>query len=228
MVLLKLCKEGKETRVSEGRAKKLVKLAAFCDLEHGVLDENKFQDEFALMDKGTQMKVLAARIRLCKKCPGLNVKRLTECISGQGNLNAKVMFVGQSLHGPGMVSEIPFVSNSGLLIIAALRLSNLERQDCYWTNIVHCHPENNRPSTEREKKNCLAYVQKELDIVKPKLLVLLGRDAKEAAINIPTGTKVHKVKHPAAVLRDSVPEQVSDWIVKLSIEIDKVLERNKK
>ena len=221
MIVLKLCKEGKETRVSEGRAKKLVRLSAYMNLETGTLyDEENFQDEFTLMDKGTQMKVIASRIRACKKCPGLNKKRLTEAIPGAGNLNADIFFLGQSLHGPGMVSEIPFVGGSGLLIIAALKLSRLERHDCYWTNIVHCHPENNRPSTEREKKNCLVYVQKELDIVKPKLLVLLGRDAKEAAIEVPEGTKVHKVKHPSAILRDGVPESISDFVVKLSLAID--------
>lgn len=209
--------------MSKGRADKLVQLSEYMDLETGILNEAKFQDEAVLLDKGTQMKVLAARIRACKKCPGLNIKRLTECIPGQGNLNAQIMFVGQSLHGPGMVSEIPFVGGSDLLIIAALKLSGLERQDCYWTNLIHGHPENNRASTEKEKRTCLPYVQKELDIVQPKLLVLLGRDAKEASIEAPKGTKVHKVKHPAAILRDGVPESVSDFIVKLSLEIDRVL-----
>jgi uracil-DNA glycosylase family 4 len=211
--------------MSKGRAEKLVKLSEFFNLERGMLDESRFQDEFDLLDKGTQMKVLAARIKVCKKCADLNVKRLTECCSGWGNLNAMVMFVGQSLHAPGMVSDIPFVGGSGLLIIAALRLSGLERQDCFWTNILHGHPENNRTSTEREKKNCLPYLQKELDIVRPKLLVLLGADAKDADLRLPEGTKERCFKHPAAVLRNSVPEQVSDFIVKLSIEIDKILEK---
>jgi len=205
----------------------MTRLGEYMDLETGVLDESRFQNESDLLDKGTQMKVLAAKIRACKKCPGLNVKRLTECAPGWGNLNAEVMFVGQSLHAPGMVSDVPFVGGSGLLIIAALKLSGLKRQDCFWTNIIHCHPENNRPSTEREKKNCLPYVQKELNIVKPKLLVLLGADAKEAAPELPEGTKERCFKHPAAVLRDAVPENVSDWIVKLSIEIDRILGNNK-
>ena len=209
--------------MSGGRAEKLMKLSEFCDLERGILHENKFQDEIDLLNKGTQMKVLAARTRACERCPGLNVKRLTEASPGYGNLNADIFFLGQSLHGPGMVSDVPFVGGSGLLIIAALRLSGLKRHDCFWTNVVHCHPENNRTSTEREKHNCLPYVQKELDIVKPKLLVLLGADAKEADLRLPEETKERCFKHPAAVLRDSVPEAVSDWIVKLSIEIDRCL-----
>ena len=209
--------------MSESRADKLVKLAEFMDLEHGTLDESQFPEEALLLDKGTQFKVLAAKIKRCKKCPGLNVKRLTEACAGWGNLNAQVMFVGQSLHMPGMVSAVPFVGNSGLLIIAALRLSNLSRQDCFWTNVVHCHPENNRASTEKEKRNCLVWLKKELRIVKPKLVVALGNDAKEAVEDIDGEWKVYKCKHPAAVLRDEIAEQTYDWIVKLSLKIDETL-----
>lgn len=202
------------------RSEKLVELSKFFDLEKGILDENKFQDEAMLLDKGTQMKVLAGKIRKCTKCPDLNKKRFTECAPGWGNLNTEVVFVGQSLHGPGMVSEIPFVGGSGLLIIAALRLSGLERQDCFWTNVVHCHPVNNRPSTEREKKNCFRWLMNELLIIEPKLVVALGQDAKEAIDDIAGKWKVFKCKHPAAVLRDEVAEQTYDWIVKLSLKID--------
>lgn len=211
--------------ISESRADKLVKLAEFMDLENGQLDESQFQNEAMLLDKGTQMKVLASKIRKCTKCPGMNVKRLTECTPGWGNLNAQVMFVGQSLHMPGMVSAVPFVGGSGLLIIAALRLSNLNRQDCFWTNAVHCHPENNRTSTEKEKKNCLPFLKKELEIVKPKLVVALGNDAKEGIdeMRVLEKWKVLKLKHPAAILRNGVPEQVSDWVVKLSMAIDGVI-----
>lgn len=216
--------------MNESRADKLVKLSEFMDLEHGVLDESRFQEEATLLDKGTQFKVLAAKIKRCKKCPGLNVKRLTECVPGWGNLNAQVMFVGQSLHMPGMVSAVPFVGGSGLLIIAALRLSGLNRQDCFWTNVLHGHPENNRTSTEKEKKNCLPFLKKELEIVRPKLVVAMGNDAKEGIdeMRVLDKWKVLKLKHPAAILRNGVPEQVSDWIVKLSIEIDRTIKGDKK
>lgn len=208
------------------RKDKLVALKAFADLETGKLHTDLFTYENDLYRKAVQMKSLAAKIRRCKKCPGLNVKRFTENCPGWGNLNADIFFVGQSLHEPGVSSDIPFILGCGYSIDAALRLSGLLRKDVFMSNVVHCHPEKNRGSTAEEKEDCLDFLDKELWIVCPRLVVALGNDAKEAVDSLretfPKSVKVLKIKHPASFMY-SAPEERIDWIVKLSLEMDKVL-----
>lgn len=206
-------------------------LKALADLETGKLHTDLFDYENSLHRKAVQMKALAAKIRRCKKCPGLNVKRFTEACPGWGNLNADIFFIGQSLHEPGVSSDLPFILGCGYSIDAALRLSGLLRKDVFMSNVVHCHPEKNRGSTAEEKENCLPYLVSELDIVNPKLLVALGNDAKEAVdVALSWCTllgKVLKIKHPASFMY-SAPEERIDYIVKLSLEIDKVLKGKKR
>jgi len=78
------------------RSDKLEHLSKFCNLETGELDKNSFADLDLLYQKGRQYHGICQRIRLCNECPGMNIGRVTECCPGWGNLNADVMFVGQS------------------------------------------------------------------------------------------------------------------------------------
>jgi DNA polymerase len=138
------------------------------------------------------------------------------------------MFVGQSLHEPGMYSQIPFILGSGLIIDASLRLSGIERRDCFWTNAVLCHPENNRTSTEEEKENCLPYLFETIDIVQPKIVVALGKDAEAAVTKYMEAReytfKYLKYLHPASLIY-SAPEARPNYIVKMSLDIDKTLRK---
>lgn len=209
------------------RKTKLVTLKEFANLQTGQLHTDSFGYENLLYTKAVKMKALNAKIARCKKCPGLNIKRFTENCPGWGDLNSPIFFVGQSLHEPGVLSGLPFILASGYSIDAALRLSGLLRKDVFMSNVVHCHPEGNRGSTAEEKKNCLHFLLKELYIVNPKLTVALGNDAKEAMQELQEewkepGAKVIKIKHPASFMY-SAPEDRIDWIVKLSLEMDKCL-----
>ena len=200
---------------------KLVALKEFCNLETGELDYSYFEYENTLYTKAVRMKALAARITKCKRCEGLNIKRFTESTPGWGNLNASIFFVGQSLHEPGVSSGLPFIKGSGYSIDAALRLSGLLRKDVFFSNVIHCHPPQNKDTTPKEKENCLAYLFKEIEIVQPNLLVLLGNDAKQAVtMELVEEIKILKIKHPATFMY-SAPELRVGWIVKLSMEIDK-------
>lgn len=217
------------------RRDKLVALREFVDLETGKVLTDSFTYENTLYKKAVKMKTLAAKIRRCRKCPGLNVKRFTEACPGWGNLNSSIFFVGQSLHKPGVSSGLPFILGSGYCIDAALRLSGLLRKDVFFSNVVHCHPEGNRTSTQQEKDNCLGFLIEELEIVQPRMIVALGNDAKSFVNNFIIGyrkliteaedtVKVLKIKHPASFMY-SAPEERIDWIVKLSLEMDRCLKK---
>jgi uracil-DNA glycosylase family 4 len=213
---------------------KLVALQEMLNLETGELNTDFFEYENTLYEKAVQMKALAARIRACSLCPGMNIKRSTEACPGWGDLNAKVFFIGQSLHQPGVVSDLPFILGCGYILDAALRLSGLLRKDVFITNTVHCHPPRNRGTTDEEKNNCWPFLKEELNIVRPKLVVALGNDAKQATQNIANWLgplydepdarfpfKMLCVKHPASFMY-SAPEERVGWILRLSKEIDKV------
>lgn len=208
------------------RSEKLIELSKFCDLESGNFNDDAFTDLDLLYRKGRKHHRLCQQIRRCNLCEGMNIGRVTECCPGWGNLNAGIMFVGQSLHEPGMYSQIPFILGSGLIIDAVLRLSGIPRHDCFWTNVVHCHPERNRTSTEEEKESCLLYLFEELNIVQPRIVVALGKDAEWAVKKYMDereyGWKYLKYQHPASLIYSS-PESRPNYIVKLSLDIDKIL-----
>jgi len=209
---------------------KLVALQELADLETGTLYTDKFAHETMLYGKALKFRVLAKKITRCKMCSGLNIRRFTEGCPGWGNLNAKIFFIGQSLHEPGMLSGLPFIKGSGYSIAAALRLSGLQWHDVFFSNVVHCHPENNRASTEKEKDNCREWLSQEIAIVHPTMLVAMGNDAKQyiqyllPLMNDPHSykPKIYKIRHPASFMY-AAPEQRIDWIVKLSLKMDTVL-----
>jgi len=216
--------------VPKTKKDKLILLQTFLNLETGKLNTESFDYENSLYNKAVQKKALDARIRNCSLCPGLNIKRFTEACPGWGDLNARVFFIGQSLHKPGVASDIPFILGCGYLIDAALRLSGLLRKEAFFSNCLHCHPERNRPSTDKEKGNCLQYLLREILIIQPALVVALGNDAKWAKERLSrelSGFKTLCLKHPAFLLHSGSggkidPEAGKDWILRLSKEIDKV------
>ena len=208
------------------RSEKLIELSKFTDLETGEFNKDAFADLDLLYQKGRKYHRLCQRVRQCNLCPGMNIGRVTECCPGWGNLNADVMFVGQSLYESDMYSQVPFLSKMGMLIDAVLRLSGIDRNDCWWTNAVLCHPERNRTNTEEEKENCLGYLYEVLDIVQPRVVVALGKDAQQS---VGRYIKVHancfkylKYSHPASLMY-SAPEARPNYIIKMSLDIDKVL-----
>ena len=105
-------------------------------------------------------------------------KSRTNVVFGEGNLKAKLMFVGE---GPGASEDSlgrPFVGKSGELLTKMIEnVLKLKREDVYISNIVKCRPPNNRTPYEEEAYTCLPYLQKQLEIIKPKIVVTLGATA---------------------------------------------------
>lgn len=121
-----------------------------------------------------QLRMLQNEIILCKKCPGLNIPTLTESCPGYGNIDSPIFIVGMSLCGPCMKTQVPFTGGSGEILDIIFEKLGVVKKDLYISNLVHCHPPKNRPSTEEEIKNCLPYLLKEIELVNPLLLVFLG------------------------------------------------------
>ena len=129
------------------------------------------------------IKDLEKIVSICVKCP-LGKSRLT-AVFGEGNPNADIMFVGE---GPGFEEDHhgrPFIGKAGQFLTGLIEAMGYKREDVYIANIVKCHPMknpsdpeargNDRPPTEEEVAVCSQYLEKQIEIIKPKVIVTLGK-----------------------------------------------------
>jgi len=154
--------------------------------------------------------------RTCKACAGCELShRRNNVVFGAGCKSADIMFVGE---GPGEQEDLqgePFVGPAGKLLDDMLSIIDLDREKCYIANIVKCRPPGNRDPKEEEQNACLGYLENQIQLVKPKILVCLGRIAAtrmirpDFRITKEHGTWVQingiwmtAVYHPSALLRD--------------------------
>ncbi len=156
---------------------------------------------------------LKKSIAECKKCR-LCTNR-TNIVLGEGNINAKIMFIGE---GPGADEDkqgVPFVGKAGQLMNKAFQALGINREEIYIANIVKCRPPSNSVPEEDEAQACLNYLRNQVVLIKPEIIVLLGSTAlktilgKEYGITAVRGKWMEKngIKymptwHPAALLRD--------------------------
>lgn len=177
------------------------------------------------LTKKEKFKIFSKKIKICKLCDGLNIKNITENSPGYGNIDSRVMLIGQSLCGPCMKTQIPFTGGSGLILDRMFINIGIEKKDIFITNCVLCHPPNNRPSKPQELENCAPFLRIILKLIEPKLCILLGRDAiewflpesKNQALksyvnnffeNREFNCKLYPVYHPAYVWRQLLSKDI--------------------
>lgn len=126
------------------------------------------------MNKQQQMDNLAQEI-IKNKVGDVLAKTATQLVMGDGNLDAKIMFIGEA---PGKKEDEfgkPFVGASGRFLNEMLASVNLKREDVYITNIVKYRPPENRDPSKAEKAEFAPYLLKQIKIIKPAVIVTLGR-----------------------------------------------------
>ena len=162
---------------------------------------------------GNPWEELEVECKACKKCK--LAENRTNVVIGTGNRKASVMFIGE---GPGADEDkegIPFVGRAGKLMNMALQGVGIKREDIYIANIVKCRPPGNRNPEDSEADACREFLNRQIALVKPKIIVLLGSVAlkhilgKSYGITSSRGKWVEKdgilympTFHPAALLRD--------------------------
>ena len=118
---------------------------------------------------------LAEEIRKCTACPLW--KKRTLAVPGEGTKNAKVMFVGKAPSVEDDRIGLPFVDKSG-------KFSGLKKKDAFITHCVKCHPPNNRKPSMKELKTCKElWLEKQIDVIKPKIIVILDSVALKLLLN---------------------------------------------
>lgn len=162
----------------------------------------------------------------CTRC-GLCQTR-HNVVFGVGKENADVMFVGE---GPGEQEDlqgIPFVGPAGKLLDDMLRIIDLSREtNCYIANIVKCRPPRNRDPLEIEQDACIGYLRNQTALIRPKIIICLGRIAAKRLIDPDyritrqhgqwvekNGIWMTAIYHPSALLRDvsKRPETFDDLL----------------
>ena len=149
----------------------------------------------------------------CAKCKLSNDRR--NVVIGTGNKNARIMFIGE---GPGADEDmqgVPFVGKAGQLMDKAFQGVGIKREEVYIANIVKCRPPNNRNPEKDEALACREYLESQIELVKPEIIVLLGSVALKNVLGEEYGITSSRGKwfekdgikyiatfHPAALLRD--------------------------
>jgi len=121
------------------------------------------------------LSLVSEEVGECTRCP-LSLSR-TKPVAGDGNEKATVLFVGE---GPGRNEDLqgkPFVGAAGKQLETFLTDAGLSRADVYITNVVKCRPLANRRPTEAEVEACRPYLERQLSLISPKVVVLLGETA---------------------------------------------------
>ena len=131
-------------------------------------------------DKIEELKKLKNSISVIKNC--MLKKNATNIVFADGNPKAKVMIVGEGLGSNEDKEGIPFVGRAGALLDKMLASINLDRKSVYITNVVNYRPPENRRPTDEEIKRYFPYLQKHIEIINPKILVLLGSTAMTALV----------------------------------------------
>ena len=117
--------------------------------------------------------VLKAAVAACQRCQ--LSKTRTNTVFGAGSLEADVLFIGE---GPGREEDLqglPFVGRAGKLLTAMITALGFDRNQVYITNVVKCRPPNNRDPLTDEASACSRYLRRQIEIIKPKVIVALGR-----------------------------------------------------
>ena len=161
----------------------------------------------------------------CTRC-GLCETR-HNVVFGVGRRDADVMFVGE---GPGEQEDLkgePFVGPAGHLLDDMLSIIDLNRENCYIANIVKCRPPRNRDPMETEQDACIDFLRNQVALVKPKIIVCLGRIAAKRLMDPDfritrqhgmwvqkNGVWMSAIYHPSALLRDVTkrPETFDDLL----------------
>ena len=178
---------------------------------------------------------IRSQVISCVKC-SLSKTR-TNAVPGKGNPKAEILFIGEA---PGRNEDLkgePFVGSAGKILSEALESSGLSRDDVYITNVVKCRPQNNRIPLQEEKDACNQYLEKELEIIKPKIICIMGNTAYGSLLS---GNSITKNRgkmiekdgrryfltiHPAAVIYNQELKSVLKDDIKTLVEL---LDRLKK
>ena len=166
---------------------------------------------------------LKERILNCQKCQLSQGRK--NAVPGEGNLGTELMFVGEA---PGRDEDIqgrPFVGRAGQLLTKIIHAMQFKREEVYITNIVKCRPPENRNPHKEEIEMCQDYLREQLEMIKPEVIVTLGKVAADLFIQSKLGMtalrgsfyefnniKVMPTFHPSYIIRNEGNKELKKMV----------------
>jgi DNA polymerase len=185
------------------------------DMPVQFLQENLREQKLQLIDE------LHREALQCSRCVLADTR--TNLVFGSGSPDAQLMFIGEA---PGYHEDqqgIPFIGRAGQLLTKIIQAIGLSREEVYIANILKCRPPQNRDPSFEETINCYPYLLRQIEIIKPKIIVALGGVAAKKLLKTDSpigrlrgefldfqGTKLIVTYHPAYLLRNPV-EKRKTW-----------------
>lgn len=187
-----------------------------------------------------RLEEIEKEIRSCRRCELWKFK--TNYVPGEGDPNARIVLVGEAPGGEEDLQGRPFVGRAGKYLTEVLKKHGIDRSKVYITNVLKCRPPNNRDPNPEEIEACKPYLMKQLDAIKPDVIVCLGRFSsstilKEFGLDFRGiskdrgkvfeverwGKKVYIIPtyHPAAVLRNKSLAEFFENDLKKALTISK-------
>jgi uracil-DNA glycosylase len=163
------------------------------------------------MDKKGELAKINKNIKNCKKCPLSRGAVLA--VPGEGPADSEIMFIGEAPGKEEDLSGRPFVGRSGKFLTKLIESAGLKRERCFITSVVKHRPPKNRKPQKKEVAVCFPYLERQIEIINPKMIVLLGqtafsaffpkeklRDLRGGMLN-KSGQEFFITYHPAAGIR---------------------------
>lgn len=179
--------------------------------------------------------LLATEVQQCTKCALCQTR--TQTVFGSGNKQADWLLIGEA---PGQSEDqqgLPFVGPAGQLLTEMIRAMGLSRDEVYIANIIKCRPPGNRDPHVDEVVNCRPYLQRQVALIQPKIILAVGRVAAQTLLNteLPLSKlrgKVHLlndtplivVYHPAYLLRSLLEKRKAWQDLQLALQTIKITE----
>jgi len=133
-------------------------------------------------DKKKEIEKLANRVRQCRECPLWKTR--IKAVPGEGSVNTNIIFIGEA---PGREEDKtgrPFCGRAGKLLDKLLADNKIKREKVFITSVIKCRPPKNRKPKPGELKSCRHWWQKQIEIVNPQKIVILGRTAFDEIIGL--------------------------------------------
>ena len=144
--------------------------------------ETQDQEEImAVAEKAAELDKIAEQVNQCRKCELGSLR--TNTVPGEGNPNARIMFVGEAPGADEDAQGRPFVGRAGQLLDKIIGACGLKRSDVFIGNILKCRPPENRDPRAEEIISCLGYLQRQIEIIDPEIIVALGAHAAKTLLN---------------------------------------------
>lgn len=184
---------------------------------------------------GEEWERLIRKILSCQACPLF--KGRTQAVPGEGNRQARLLFVGEA---PGRDEDLqgrPFVGRAGQLLTRIIQAMGFRREEVYIANVIKCRPPENRTPRPDEVKACSPYLLRQIELIRPKVIVALGKVATDFLLQSPKsmselrgnfgefqGIPVMPTFHPSYLVRNEGNKEIKKMVWEDMKKVLKLLE----